>query len=53
MGAKYARADQKILPGGTEGGDFLRLAQRTLVRFCNQPVTLLLCFGVFGMLSSI
>jgi hypothetical protein len=27
--------------------DFLRLVKRTLVSFDKQPVTLLLCFGVF------
>lgn len=27
--------------------EFLRLAKRTLVRFCNQPVNLRLCLGVF------
>jgi hypothetical protein len=30
-----------------EGGDFLRLAKRTLVSFGNQTVTLVLCFSVF------
>jgi hypothetical protein len=54
MGGKDARADQKILFlfclfffGQKKKEDFLWLAKRTLVSFDKQPVTLLLCFGVF------
>jgi hypothetical protein len=47
VGAIDARADQKILPGGTEGGDFLRLAKRTLVSFGNQTCNFAIMFGVF------
>jgi len=54
LGAIDTRADQKILFlfclfvfWQKKKEDFLRLAKRTLVSFDKQPVTLLLCFGVF------
>ena len=44
---KYSFCFALLVFGQKKKEDFLRLAQRTLVSFDKQPVTLLLCFGVF------